>query len=127
MDNALQVAPVQLEEFQAQASYDGSQVNLLLKGNADIRAMFPLESLLKQLKPEVSRLKARQVVVDLRSLEFMNSSCFKSFVMWLGHVQELEPEQQYTIRFLSDPTKHWQGRSLNALSCFAVDLVRIEN
>jgi hypothetical protein len=124
--NELQVPSISTEEFNANATYDGKRVSLKMAGNADIRAMFPLESMLKVLEREVDRVGAREVVVDLKGLEFMNSSCFKSFVTWLGNVQELEAGKQYTIRFLSDSTKHWQGRSLNALSCFAMDLVRIE-
>jgi hypothetical protein len=65
-------------------------------------------------------------VVDFRAFDFMNSSCFKAFVTWIGLVQELE-SGQYKIRFLSDEGKHWQRRSLDALRCFAVDLIQIEN
>jgi hypothetical protein len=57
----------------------------------------------------------------------MNSSCFKAFVSWLGVLQDVDRVRQYRIRFLSDDQKHWQRRSLSALCCFAVDLVRIES
>jgi hypothetical protein len=57
----------------------------------------------------------------------VNSSCFKAFVVWLEHIQELEAGQQYHLRFYSDDTKAWQRRSLQALSCFAVELVHIES
>jgi hypothetical protein len=57
----------------------------------------------------------------------MNSSCFKTFITWIVRVRNLAPDAQYKIRFLSDQEKHWQRRSLGALSCFAVDLIRIES
>lgn len=66
------------------------------------------------------------MVVDLTRLEFMNSSCFKSFVAWIEQVQNLDPSEQYRIQFLSDPNMHWQRRSLKALSCFAADLITVE-
>jgi hypothetical protein len=47
-------------------------------------------------------------------------------VSWIGQVQDLEAHRQYRIRFLSDDNKHWQRRSLGALSCFAVDLIQVE-
>ena len=123
----LQLQPVTTDDFQAVATPEGNRVHLKLTGNADIRAMFPLESLLKGLERQLMQATTvEEVVVDLRELQFMNSSCFKSFVAWLGNVQEYEPGRQYPIRFLSDASKHWQQRSLTALSCFAVDLVRIE-
>jgi len=122
----LEVPPIATDDFKAETSFDGQQVSLKLVGNADIRAMFPLESLLKRLESEVDRVRVREVVVDLRNLEFMNSSCFKSFVSWLSDLQELPAEEVYMVRLKSDPEKHWQKRSLSALSCFAVDLVRLE-
>jgi hypothetical protein len=64
--------------------------------------------------------------VDFRELEFMNSSCFKCFVTWLGIVQDLEPTRQYKIVFASNRELHWQRRSLNALRCFAMGVVTIE-
>jgi hypothetical protein len=66
-----------------------------------------------------------EVQIDLRELEFMNSSCFKSFVSWISEVSELT-SGHYRIRFLSNPSILWQHRSLHALSCFAAELVTIE-
>ncbi len=66
------------------------------------------------------------VVIDLRTLEFMNSSAFKKFVSWIGRVQALPQEKRYSIRFLSDPKMHWQRRSLHVLECFAPDVVTVQ-
>ena len=86
-----------------------------------------LEGYIEKLHQEACRLKMQKVVVDLRNLEFMNSSSFKVFITWLGHVKELPADAQYRIHVLSNPNTHqWQRRSLAALSCFAVDLVTIE-
>lgn len=117
---------VTTDDFTSSIDVTDRSVTLTLKGSADIRVMFPLETMLKSLEREIARAGIREVVVDMRELEFMNSSCLKTFVTWLGHVQEYDPSEQYPIRFLSSPSKHWQARSLAALSCFAVDLVKIE-
>jgi len=61
----------------------------------------------------------------LRQLEFMNSSCFKSFVSWVTDIQELDDAKRYKVRFLSNPTYHWQKRSLHSLRCFAVELITV--
>jgi len=123
----LNVPTVTTPEFQATASQDSSGVSLRLTGNADVRVMSALDAMLRTLSAELEKASVPEVVVDMRNLQFMNSSCFKSFVTWLGQVQELEPGKQYRIRFLSDANKHWQRRSLAALSCFAVELVRIDS
>ncbi len=71
--------------------------------------------------------RPRRVVVDFRALELMSSSCFESFATWIGQVQETEtaPGERYPIAFHSKAQMHWQRRSLDALRCFALDLVTI--
>ena len=67
-----------------------------------------------------------EVVVDLRRLEFMNSSCLKTLVTWLNNVRQRPPAQQYLIRFLRDRAAYWQERSLSALKAFAPAIVELE-
>ena len=102
-------------------------VKLRLVGTAESDAMTALNKLLKGLHEKAVEQGVREVTVDLRELEFMNSSCFKAFISWVGEVEELALERQYQIRFMSDPKKHWQERSLGALVCFATHLIRVEN
>jgi hypothetical protein len=122
----LRIQPVSLHGFSIEPSFDGSHVAVKLIGTADMRAQRTIASVLRELHAEAMRLRSRKVSVDYRDLEFMNSSCFKEFITWLGDVRALPPSDKYTIRFLSDPRKHWQARSLSALSCFAVDVVEID-
>jgi hypothetical protein len=101
-------------------------VHIALRGSADTRAMKAVAQLLGKVHDEIVRRRSPEAIVDLRALDFMNSSCFKAFVTWISRVQELSPASRYGICFVSDASKHWQRRSLGALKCFAVDLVRIE-
>jgi hypothetical protein len=101
-------------------------VRVTLTGSADSRVMAQMMDLLGAVHAAVIGKGAHEAVVDFRALDFMNSSCFKAFVTWIARVQDLEPSSQYTIRLLSDRGKHWQRRSLGALSAFASDLVRVE-
>lgn len=96
-----------------------------MTGSAESAALTALDAFLKRLHRSAVDAKIAEVVVDMRKLEFMNSSCFKVFVSWLGSVQDLDAAKQYRIHLLSNPNLHWQRRSLAALSCFAVDLVTI--
>ena len=102
-------------------------IEVKLVGTAESSSMEPLGTFLQQLHDTAISSKVREVVVDLRSLEFMNSSCFKKFVTWMSNLQDTSQESQYNVRFISDERKHWQSRSLGALACFAVDLIRLEN
>jgi hypothetical protein len=101
-------------------------VSVRLVGSAETMAVASLGRLLGKVHGEAMRLAVREVTVDVRDLEFMNSSCFKAFVSWLSALQDLEPNKQYRIRFLSDARKHWQRRSLGALSSFATNLIQVD-
>ena len=122
----LTLEPITAGELRAVPASDGSVITLTLHGTADLRAAPALETLLPQLHQEALRLHAAEVVVDLRELEFMSSSCFRSFVTWLSDLQDVPAKDVYHVRLLQDSAKRWQRRSLSALSCFAVDLVRLE-
>jgi hypothetical protein len=122
----LRVQPVKLHEFSLEPALEGANFSIRLLGTADARAQRTIGATLPQVHAEALRLAVREVTVDYRELEFMNSSCFKEFITWLGEVRVLPSHTKYRIRFLSDSGKHWQRRSLTALSCFAVDLVEIE-
>jgi hypothetical protein len=106
---------------------DRASIDVKLVGTAESSSMDPLGLFLQQLHETAVSSKIREVIVDLRGLEFMNSSCFKKFVTWMSSLQNLPPESQYNVRFVSDERKHWQSRSLGALACFAADLIRLEN
>ena len=112
--------------FRGEAFWDGEQIGLRLSGTADAMAASHLQLMLARLQLEARRHTTRQVTVDFRELEFMVSSCFKSFVTWINKARELEPQSRYRIRFLSDSRFLWQRRSLRALQAFSQEMVSIE-
>ena len=122
----LQLSKLDTPVVTADASVADNVVTARFRGTADVEAKPALDNYVSSLHEEARRLAATKVVIDFRELEFMNSSSFKVFVTWLAQVQELPADKQYRIHFLSNPSMHWQRRSLAALSCFAVNLVTIE-
>jgi hypothetical protein len=112
--------------FQATASREGRVATLKLVGSADANVHTLVQTAVNAMREQARALEVSEVAVDMRELEFMNSSCFKCLITWLDDLIEQPVERRYRIRFLSDANKHWQHRSLRALSCFAVDLVSIE-
>jgi hypothetical protein len=121
-----EVPTIKTSDLRSETSFQGTGVLLKLVGSAESEAMTALDDLLSKMHARAVEGAVREVTVDMRDLDFMNSSCFKAFVSWIGEVQDLETQRQYRIRFLSDEQKHWQRRSLGALSCFAVDLIQVE-
>lgn len=122
----LDLSPIKQASFAVEPSLDGAALTARFSGNADMRAIQDIETFLPKLHAEAQRLGSTEVVVNFNELEFMNSSCFKSFVGWISTVQEQPGEKQYRIRFVSNPKMYWQKRSLHALRCFAMDLITID-
>jgi hypothetical protein len=120
------IPSIHADDLRADAALDGGGISVRLAGSADARSMKPLETMLERIHAAALERSVEEVVIDLLDCDFINSSCLKSFVVWLNRIQDLEDEKQYRIRFLSDEAKAWQRRSLGTLACFAVELVQIE-
>jgi hypothetical protein len=112
------------EGFQAVATLEGAQLTIAFSGNGDMHAIELLAGYLTQVQVEALRLPVHEVRCDFRKLVFMNSSCFKSFVVWIDSVKNLP--QSYKIVFVTEPSVHWKRRSLEALRRLALNIVSIE-
>lgn len=115
------------QDFAGALSHKDATLHLHLRGDASGDADAPLEQLLTRAHEEAIARGTERTVIDLRDVEFMSSTCFKSFVSWVTTIQELEPPKQYRLHFLSNASAAWQKRSLRSLSCFAVDLITVES
>lgn len=124
---AVEIPSIHSNDLRAEPTVGDGRLELRFAGSADSRSLAAIESMLSRVHEEALRMKVPEVAVDFRDCDFVNSSCFKAFVVWLEQIQDLSSDTQYRLRFLSDETKPWQRRSLGALMCFAVDLVQIES
>jgi len=119
------IRPIDVPEFTARVDQANGGLKMEMVGNADLNVTAMLDRLVEEIHREACRLGVREVVVDLRALEFMNSSCLKSLVWWISSVHELAAAHQYHITFVSSPLMYWQRRSLSALAGLATELVSI--
>lgn len=103
-----------------------TMVAVRIKGSAEGSAAGDLEKLFSKVHEECVRLSAVRARIDLTELEFMSSSCFKSFVSWVVRIEQLPEDQRYHIVLLSSPTRHWQRRSLHALESMGGDIISVE-
>ncbi len=122
----MEIGAIQTPDFEARATYSGSALALVLKGDASGDAISSFESLLTLIHTEAVQRAITEASIDIRSLEFMSSGWFKCFVTWVTEIQALDEGKQYLLRFVSNPNIAWQKRSLRSLSCFAIDLIKIE-
>jgi hypothetical protein len=121
------LATIEEGKFSASILHDGSDLTVHLAGNADVTAKPHLGALFGTVHEQARLLGVTRVQVDIRSLAFMNSSCFKDLIAWLDKVrEEAAASDPYRVTFLSSSTLHWQRRSLHALVCFARGLITVE-
>ena len=113
-------------DFAAQATAAIGRIQVSMPGTADLTIKTQLDQFLRGVHTEAQRCLAEEVTVDVRQLEFMNSSCLKSFVWWISTVQEQSGNGKYRIVFVSSPSVYWQRRSLNALACLANEIISIQ-
>jgi hypothetical protein len=121
----MEIDPVRELDFLADATLGEGTLEATVSGNADLNVRLALDRFLSSVHREARLHGVREVTVDLRSLDFMNSSCLKSLVSWVTQIQDLPRVQQYRVTFLSSPRLYWQKRSLHALSCLANEIVSI--
>jgi len=101
-------------------------VRVTFCGEADMAAAEAVRSALADAHGRALSLRSGEVILDLSRLEFMNSTCLKTFLTWLGRLEGLTPHTRYRVRMISNPSTPWQRRSLHALVAFAPDLVTID-
>lgn len=127
-----QLASVSEPKFSAHIDHDGEELVLELVGTADVPARQHLGALLQTLCDQAKARGVKRVLVDIRKLGFMNSSCFKDLICWLDKVRAdvradvPDGACHYRVVFRSSANQHWQKRSLHALACFARELVTVE-
>jgi hypothetical protein len=124
-----QVRPAMLSvrgvDFSASAVCEDGSIAAQVAGTADLGTKKVLDDYLADLHKMATSNRVAKVVMDVRDLSFMNSSCLKGFVTWICLVQAAPLESRYRIALRSSPQIHWQRRSLLALSCLAADLVTV--
>jgi len=120
----LRLTAVGGEGFQVTPTLVDFNLRLVFTGNGDMNATAVVHEYLKLVHEEALRIGLSQVSCDFKQLTFMNSSCFKSFVVWIDTVKN--SEIRYQIAFLTNPNLPWQRRSLEALRRLAANLVTIE-
>lgn len=124
MTGTLELANVEGADFACTSTFEDGKLAVAFVGTGDVGAIEPLGEYLKRVHAEATRLAVSEVSCDFRRLSFMNSSCFKAFVVWIDTVKNAA--QPYKIRFLTDPAMHWQRRSLEALRRLAMNVVSVE-
>jgi hypothetical protein len=117
---------VKQEQFSARLSPFSAGIRVQFRGTistTDPAAV--LNPFVDAVHDRAVRAGEREVSVDLKDLEYCNSSGFKTFIHWIRRIKELPEDRRYKLRFLTSADRKWQRSSLLALTVFAEELVDI--
>ena len=114
-----------IEGLEIQAGFVGPVLKLKLIGNADPRDGTTLAAEYLQWHHQMVKTKAVEARIDVRDVEFMNSTALGAFVSWVAELQTIPLASRYKITFEGNPAKRWQRASLHALASFAPELISV--
>jgi hypothetical protein len=105
----------------------GETVDVTWKGECDLDAVEELGPFFDAVHTAaIATSPPREVIFDVKEVEFMSSSCLSKLVAWLARIRDLEAAARYKVRIQYDPKVPWQKRSLRAVQFFAPELVTLE-
>ena len=122
-------APLEVadEKYSALMAADVHGPRVVFRGTiSTVNPAVVLNPFVDAVHAELAKRGPGRVRVDLRELEFCNSSGFKSFIHWIERIASLPERSRYSLHFLSNPARKWQRTSLLALSCYGVNSVSME-
>ena len=125
-DSRSALAAIRKERFALIPSMHGRSLHIEFSGMADLSATATLPLFFNLVHREIQRQAIREVVVSMRDLSFLNSSCLKAFVKWIDAIDSCEDAFRYKLRFISNPKHGWQRRSLETLKSMSDGSVSIE-
>ena len=135
--NPVTVEPIREVDLHADAAVAGPRILVRLAGSADLNLKARLDRFITDVHALAVGNKSEDVLVDLRSLDFLSSSCLSSFVTWVARLDEKnrdrddktqakEDQHRYRIVLRANLSQRWQRRSLPALVSFGAGYVTLE-
>jgi hypothetical protein len=116
---------LQLSKLTLEASVTPAGINVTVTGGADMDTTENLRQFLSELHRSAIRLRTTEVVIDVRSLGFINSSCLTEVARWLTHLPHTAEAERYHVKLSIDTSQPWQRRSFGPLRYVAPGLVTV--
>jgi hypothetical protein len=126
---SLRIATFELQSiatptFSTSHEFQGDELIIHLRGNADSGVSTTLASYLERLHDEATKARLQNMTLDFRELYFLTPSCIKCLMALIKRVTAMDAPSQYRINLLTSPNLRWQERSFNVLCQLAPLLVR---
>ena len=116
---------VETADFTATVDANPPTLSVVLSGTADMTVAEVLDEFLAKVHARAVTDQVTEVLVDIKALEFMNSSCLRAAAAWLLRLKIPDATPPYRVTFVSCSQVRWQARALPALKYMADDLVSV--
>lgn len=117
------VADIATPELVTDTGIDGERLEARLIGCAEPANIDDLATYLVEVHRAALEAHVTEVVVDIRSVEFMSAACLRSLLAW---IDERKRVARYRTRVVWDAAQPWQRRSLQNLVSSAGELLALE-
>lgn len=115
--NRLGLANITHERVLVQVSDSVSGVLVSVSGDIDMQDPSKLlDPFFLELHKEALKLSIAVVEVDVRRLNFLNSSGIKALAKWIMMISPVPAGKRYQVRLLHDRSLAWQAASLPTLT-----------
>jgi hypothetical protein len=84
-----------------------------------------LDPFFDKVHSEMTKNQIKNINVNAKELNFINSSSIKCIVKWIVTIQKIDKNNRYTITFLTNKNALWQNLSFESLKYFAQDIIKI--
>jgi hypothetical protein len=124
MSNPTNFAPLNAEGVSVVPSMQTSGLHLMVAGAVEMRDPGDvLNPYWNMIDEEVRRRKLKRVEVDMRDLNFMNSSGILTLVRWITKAKSHPAADAYQLVLRYDRNVTWQRTSIPTLAKLAPNIV----
>jgi hypothetical protein len=111
------VSDIAHERITCTVAEEGDGAKLTFSGSIDMEdPSIILDPFFEQIHKGAVSSKIPQVTLDVKALEFLNSSGIKAFAKWIMKLQTVPEGDRYKILILQNKDISWQTTSLPTLT-----------
>jgi len=120
------IARVQVSEFVGEALAAHESIHVILSGNADMQVRDALRLLLRDVHAAATLAAVGEVVLDIRPLVFLSSSCISALVGWTTSIAADGDGHTYRVRIVWTSELGWRPETLRAIARVTPDIVSFD-
>lgn len=125
--NKLNIDAINQDRIKIDIQDTDKGVMIVFSGDIDMEdPSIILDPLFDKVHKGAAEKHLNEVTVDLKQLNFLNSSGIKALAKWIMKLNAVSDDQKYNIRILHNKEITWQVTSLPTLTFLVPGIVKVE-